>query len=275
MTRVSELIHSSSWLSPEHRGPVTWGGQGRGGAAGPRGGRVVEGGQVGDGRGPGHCGNFYSERMKLPRKASWSNLSLVASYAINYFCIISYFISANFVLKPAPLLCVWGRVWVNCSLLARWEHLSAAPGPLLTTESIGPASGIICRSRSYVPAWRGATLNKQSTGLRRHCPGLSLVSMAWCWPLIGWCELTPSVSRRRRQKYEEQSSLWRNSWEDFFRGKYFKRRSRQSVSLNDIILWILMSGMNVWSWIYELFLRNRFPCWCFYNFFDANLIYLQ
>ena len=47
----------------------------------------------------------------------------------------------------------------------------------LTTESIGPASGIICRSRSYVPAWRGATLNKQSTGLRRHCPGLSLVSM--------------------------------------------------------------------------------------------------
>ena len=133
------------------------------------------------------------------------------------------------------------------------------------------------RSRSYVSAgaWRGATLNKQSTGLRRHCPGLSLVSMTWYWPLIGWCELTPSVTRRRRQKYEEQSSLWRNSCEDFFLGKYFKRRSRQSVSLNDIILWILMSGMNVWSWIYELFLRNRFPCWCFYNFFYANIFYLQ
>ena len=74
------------------------------------------------------------------------------------------------------------------------------------------------RSRSYVSAgaWRGATLNKQSTGLRRHCPGLSLVSMTWYWPLIGWCELTPSVTRRRRQKYEEQSSLWRNSCEDFF-----------------------------------------------------------
>ena len=60
----SENIHSFSCctseprtlnpLSPEHGGPVARGGQGGGAAAGPRGGRVVEGGQVGDGRGPGH-----------------------------------------------------------------------------------------------------------------------------------------------------------------------------------------------------------------------------
>ena len=41
-------------LSPEHRCPVTRGGEGGGGAGGPRGGRVVEGGQVGDCRGAGH-----------------------------------------------------------------------------------------------------------------------------------------------------------------------------------------------------------------------------
>ena len=139
-----ENIHSSSWLSsPEHRGPVTWGGQGRGRAAGPRGGRVVEGGQVGDGRGPGHYRNFYSEKIYLPRKHhDQTYCHLWHHKLINNFCLISYFISANFVLKPAPLLCVWGQVWMNCTLLARWEHLSAAPGPL-TTQSIGPASGII------------------------------------------------------------------------------------------------------------------------------------
>ena len=51
-----------SLRSPEHRGPVTRGGEGRGGAGGPRGGRVVEGGQVGDCRGAGHrddCENLF------------------------------------------------------------------------------------------------------------------------------------------------------------------------------------------------------------------------
>ena len=47
-------MNLSAQRSPEHRGPVTRGGEGRGGAGGPRGGRVVEGGQVGDCRGAGH-----------------------------------------------------------------------------------------------------------------------------------------------------------------------------------------------------------------------------
>ena len=51
------LFKSSNRFPPEHRRPVTRGGEGGGGAGGPRGGRVVEGGQVGDGRGPGHRDN--------------------------------------------------------------------------------------------------------------------------------------------------------------------------------------------------------------------------
>ena len=112
-------------------------------------------------------------------------------------------------------------------------------------------------SLSY--ARRGPPPNKQSTALRRHYPGLSLVTWSWFCPLIGWHQLTPSVSRRRRQKYEEQSPLWRNSGR-FFPWKILKHNSPQkphdNVSLADINLWILMSGMNVGSRIYELLPGN-------------------
>ena len=77
-------------------------------------------------------------------------------------------------------------------------------------------------SLSY--ARRGPPPNKQSTALRRHYPGLSLVTGWWYCPLIGWHQLTPSMSRRRRQKYEEQSPLWRNSG-GFFPWKILKHNS--------------------------------------------------
>ena len=45
---------------------MTRGSEGGGGAGGPRGGRVVEGGQVGDGRGPRHRDDYvlYSVEMR-------------------------------------------------------------------------------------------------------------------------------------------------------------------------------------------------------------------
>ena len=118
MTRVSELRerHSSFILqneSPEHRGPVTRGSEGRGGAWGPRGGRVVEGGQVGDCRGAGHRYDVRTySGITLPKWGLFFGSGIFFSY--------SYFIAAN---SLEAGLCVWWLVSVNCSFLRQWEYL--------------------------------------------------------------------------------------------------------------------------------------------------------
>ena len=118
-------------------------------------------------------------------------------------------------------------------------YLLGAPGPHRRPRgwhwppSIGPGLRNN-RSRSY--ASPGAALNKQSTGLRRRCPGLLLVTGSQCRPLIGWHELTPCVSPT------SETEIWRT-------------------------IFIVAKFIRIFSW--EILRQQCFACWALTSFSES------